>query len=427
MKKKILLLATRYPYPTNSGRKLRLSQLIESLINKYNVVIAYFDSQKFDEKKEIFSKEYHIKIPAFTERIFNVINYAFLKKSKSIQESIYWSTSVEREILNIIQTEKPDLIICDMLRTAQYIEKIKNIPKLLDLDDLMSTRYTRIVEILNSSKFQKLIDISGQYGENLPYIARKVISRKPVSKLLLDFEGKVIQKRELEIVEKFNYTILVSKDEANHLKKVTNNNNIKDIPLAINQRQFKNFVVDQVNPKLISFLGVLNVPHNEYALIYFLEEIFPLIIRQVSDVKLRIIGRNVTENIKKYIKLYRENIELVEDAEDIKPYLAESNVFIAPLVFGTGIKTKILEAMALNVPVITTDIGAEGIPAINNRDFIIANNSNDFATQTIKLLQDPHYNQMIRTNGRRFVEENFDVSKISKEFSKIVDNLLEGY
>lgn len=115
----------------------------------------------------------------------------------------------------------------------------------------------------------------------------------------------------------------------------------------------------------IAFMGALNVAHNENGIIHFIEKCMPEIVDSIPSATLYVIGGGASEHLKQYAS---ENIVFTGRVSDVRIAVGECQVFICPLKFGSGIKTKNLEAMAMGMSIVTTTIGAENIGATDGKD-----------------------------------------------------------
>lgn len=166
----------------------------------------------------------------------------------------------------------------------------------------------------------------------------------------------------------------------------------------------------------IAFLGALGVAHNEFAVRYFIKEILPLILLECPRVKFLVVGGGASENL---LKLQSEHVTFTGRVEDVRDYLEECSVFVCPMTFGSGIKTKNLEAMAMGLPVVTTSIGAENINAQNGRDWIVTDSSQEFAKGVLEILTNENKRLSLSKNGSVFVREHFTWKVAKEKFAEI--------
>jgi len=160
----------------------------------------------------------------------------------------------------------------------------------------------------------------------------------------------------------------------------------------------------------IAFLG--NYPHdpNRDAVIYFIKDIWPYLKRALSGIKFYVIGRDPTSDILAAAKEDRD-IVATGTVEDVRDYLRKAKVFVAPIRLGKGFRGKILEAMAMAIPVVTTSLGAEGIPVEDMNNMLIANDPETFVDRVVRLFKDDELYNRISRRSRRLVEKRFSWAK----------------
>ena len=418
--KKILFLASRFPYPARSGRERTLLEYLSFLRGNVKVYFYFFEKKEPSKNLiENFKEEYcleqvtFLKLPSLLSSFLNVIKESFIRGEKSIQESVFYRREIEKFLTNKLTTKDIDIVFTDMIRTAQYFEHTdkKLLLKIFDMDDMISKRYRYM-------QTQKNINILGSFNGNLPTLIRILVNkimRKPILKL----EEKLVRKRELELIDKYDKTILVSPDEVDLLRRKTGKHNIYYVYPSVRTEPMN--VVVKKNYPSISFMGLLNVPHNEKALLKFIEEIFPEILKMYPDVKFYVIGANPTEEIKKRVDKYSSNIILTGYVRNFKNYLTKTNIFVAPIYFGTGIKTKIIDAMSIGMPVVTTPIGTEGLRVKHLKNIVIAHNEKEFINFIDLLLKDKNLRESIGREAYQYVSKFHNYEKAKKKFLDILD------
>ena len=164
-------------------------------------------------------------------------------------------------------------------------------------------------------------------------------------------------------------------------------------------------------PDRILFFGSFRHQPNVDALRFLLEDIWPRIQQERPQTTLDLMGSGIPGWSRQY-----PNVRVLGFQPDIRPILAEAAVVLAPLRFGSGVKIKILEAMALGKAVVTTSIGAEGIEAEPGTDFLVADNAQALASETIRLLANPSIRDSLGQHARLFIQAHHDADQISKDF-----------
>ena len=167
----------------------------------------------------------------------------------------------------------------------------------------------------------------------------------------------------------------------------------------------------------LMFWGAMNRIENEDAVMYFISEIWPYVNKE--NVKFYIVGANPTDEVK---KLASDNIVVTGFVENPKDIFENMDISVVPLRLGAGVKIKVLESLASGLPVITTDVGAEGIIAQNGRDILIENDPKKFAEILNKLISDEDRRKIISDNGRSTIENNYSKGYNSEVLKSILIN-----
>jgi polysaccharide biosynthesis protein PslH len=170
-------------------------------------------------------------------------------------------------------------------------------------------------------------------------------------------------------------------------------------------------------PDKLVFNGPLSYYANADAVQFFVSEIMPLLHKQRPEVHLTVTGRTDGADLS---YLPDQHIAVTGFLEDVRPAIAQSWACVVPLRIGGGSRLKILQAMALGTPVVSTSKGAEGLDVTNERDILIADEPAAFANQTLRLLQDPDLRTRLARNGRALVEAKYSWAEIGKSFSTLV-------
>lgn len=404
-RKKVIFITSRLPFPPSSGRKNVMYNYCKILNQKFNceiIIISYLENGDSITLKPDFIKEV-IELPRISslEKLKNLIVYTFIQRKQPMQVSLFYSKHNIEYVQHLLKIYQPDIVIADMVRTTEYLKNFEGY-KIADLDDRISIRYFRQL------KFDlENINPYGSYLFTFPKFVQNILQNKTLKRRILLREAKLLDNYEKKISNDFDKTIFVATKEAEELNKENDFNKAISVPLGVDYHYFnQKFSSIKKKPYTISFLGALNVAHNETGIIYFIKEIFPIVRNKYPEAKLKIIGKGITTQLKSLV-LNDSNIEYLGFVDDIRVALGESNVFVCPLLFGSGIKTKNLEAMAIGVPVVTSTIGAENINAIHQRDWIIADSPEDFSAAIIKIFENDELYNSLRENASEFVKNHF--------------------
>lgn len=157
------------------------------------------------------------------------------------------------------------------------------------------------------------------------------------------------------------------------------------------------------------FIGGFDHAPNVDAIHYLVEDILPLIIKQIPDIRIRLVGSNMPYSI---IQLACTHVEPIGYVEDITPLFNQARIFVTPLRYGAGLKGKMGQCLSYGLPAITTDIGAEGMGLIHGHNALIANSTETFANEIIRLYNDDSLWQQLSDNGRQLIAEQFSESVV---------------
>ncbi len=170
--------------------------------------------------------------------------------------------------------------------------------------------------------------------------------------------------------------------------------------------------------------GALTYAANYAAMQYFLAEIFPAILELVPDASITITGS--TQGVDLTGLKLSHQVQLSGYVEDIQQVVADAAVCVVPLLTGGGTRLKVLEAMSLGVPVVSTSKGVEGLDMQAGEHYLCGDSPQTFATQTIKLLTNPGLSQKLAKQAKKFVQERYQWSQIGEQFLTLIDETVSS-
>lgn len=363
------------------------------------------------KKPDFVKKTYPLPSPSVKAKLSNIILRTIIQQRYPLQVSLFWDKKIKKYIDDIINKEKPDYIIADFIRTTEYL-KNANCYKIADLQDLLSLRYKRQ---LNADL--KKINPYGAYYYRFPNFLRKLLNSTCIKKTVMKTEIRLLSKFERSVSNHYDRVMFVAKKEGQLYNEMTNSHKSLICPLGVDYLYFSESIDVEKEQYTIAFMGALNVSHNEYGIVHFIEKIFPSVLEKYPMAKLYIIGGGVTDLVKKYSS---DNIIITGRVPDVRIAVKKCSVFICPLKFGSGIKTKNLEAMAMGMPVVTTSVGAENIYAEHEKDWLIADEDTDFADQICRLFANSNFSNSLSGNAQSFIKNNFTWESAKKAFESVL-------
>jgi sugar transferase (PEP-CTERM/EpsH1 system associated) len=174
-------------------------------------------------------------------------------------------------------------------------------------------------------------------------------------------------------------------------------------------------------PAHLVFTGSMDWLPNEDGMLYFVREILPLIRQAEPDVTLSIIGRAPTPAVKRLAE--QAGIIVTGRVDDVRPHIAEGSVYVVPLRIGGGTRLKIFEAMSMAKAVVSTTVGAEGLPVTTGENIVIADEPAAFARAVVGLIRDPGQRRRLELEARRLVVERYDWSAVAGDFEEALGRL----
>lgn len=305
----------------------------------------------------------------------------------------------------------PDVIFTEMIRTCVYYDAIKCGKALLlsNLDDLLSSRYQRQIQSGKSNA-----SFAGSYSKKLPYPLVRLLNRGFIKNIVLNMESKRCEKWEKEYYQLFDYTLMTSDVERDILNKKMRDNKAKTLSVGIDYEFYSQNICVEKDPFGLAYLGNFNVASNADTLEMIVADILPYI---KSEYHFYIIG-----TCPDYIlKRYKENKHLFfcGRVDDLREYVKKAVVFLAPIAYGTGVKTKIVEAMAMNMPVVTNSVGAEGIYAESGRDYVVSDDPRKIAEAVDQLISNKELADWIGANAGKFAYEYFRWDKVLEVYKEL--------
>ena len=183
----------------------------------------------------------------------------------------------------------------------------------------------------------------------------------------------------------------------------------------------ENMSIHSGNADTLVFVGGFRHHPNVDAMLFFCQDVLPIIMQAKPTVKVKVIGSWPPKEI---TDLQSDVVDVLGYVNNVTPYLLNSDISIAPLRYGAGMKGKVGEAMAHGLPVVSTSVGSEGFGLTPDENILIGDNPHDFANQVIKLLSDASLREKISVNGRDFISKHYSVASVTNRLLESVEWML---
>lgn len=393
---RVLFIAPRIPFPLRQGDRVICYQRLQSLSKKYAITLVTFynSPEELENIKSIseFCEEVHAVYLPKWRSLLNCVECLFSPNNQPFQVAYYKSKQFQSKLDEITSAKNFDLAHYFLLRVAEY-----QIPN----------RTPKIIELIDSMQ--------------LNFSSRIIIEKNIIKKLILKEELNRVTDYEINVVNNYSKSILVSQIDADLITKDAHK--IAIVSSVVNTNIFTPSPTDD-NKKTVKliFLGRMGYSPNIYAVMWFAKNCFPAINRDFPQTKFVIAGADATKEI---INLGNEqNIEVTGYVESMTNILSQADIAVIPMQSGSGMQNKILEAMACGLPVVTTTLGLGMIQAINGESILVADTIDEFIAAVNSLIENESKRREIGQNGRKFVETHHSLSSAAAKIESIYESIL---
>jgi glycosyltransferase involved in cell wall biosynthesis len=221
----------------------------------------------------------------------------------------------------------------------------------------------------------------------------------------------------------FDVCVCVSAEDADRLRSISPSAKTDVVPNGVDLDYFSPTKTKE-NESQIVFVGSMNWSPNEDAVLYFCDQIFPLIKAQTPKMEFYIVGSNPTERVLKLKNI--KGVVVTGLVDDVRSYISQSAVFVVPLRIGGGTRLKILQALAMKKAVVSTSVGCEGLGLGHKEHLFVCDNPDEFADSVILLARDKALRHNLGENGRKLVQDQYDWKSISLKLDTIYRKAIEG-
>lgn len=384
---KIFVLVSRIPYPLEKGDKLRAFNQIKRLALHHEIILCCLNDSKVEEKSVTELKKYCKELHIINLPKIGIIYHLMVSffKNKPFQVGYFYSRYAQLKINTLIAYYQPDRIFCQLIRTSEYVKNIHNIPKTLDYMDVLSKGIERRIKTVN-------------------FLAKPIFN--------LEFNRLLLYER--KIFDYFDHKVIIS-DQDKALIQHPFKDQIIVVPNGVDSDYFKPMEVKKEHDLL--FTGNMSYAPNVDSAIFLAEQIIPLVKKKYPGIRLVIAGHNPAPAVK---ALESENVHVSGWVEDLRLCYAAARIFIAPMNIGTGLQNKLLEAMSMGIPCITSELANNALKAPPGESILIGSRPEEYVQHIFTLLENKEKAQQIAEHGHHFVLNNFNWDATCRELENII-------
>ena len=372
---KILFVCHRLPYPPNRGGKIRSFNMIRHLAERHSVVVATLAHTQEElnqgEGLKEFCDEVIADVLPDSVRWMQAIKALFTRTPSSV--AYFWSPKLYNRIREKILHTEFDVILVHCAFIAQHVPHDHAKLRILDYGDMDSVKWEEYSQ-------WKLFPFSLGYA----------------------IEARKLRNYERELAFRYHHCTVTTSGEEEEFQRLGTSGPCTVIPNGVDTNYFSADGKSNGMSPVIVFLGRMDYFPNIDGVCFFAEKIFPLIRQTIPTAEFRVIGSDPSRRVRDLAKI--PGIMVTGHVADVRTYLRDAMVSVAPLRIARGTQNKILESMAMGLPVVTTPQAAKGIQAVPERDFLVAEEPELFAKRVIELIQEKSLRNRLSEAGQNQVE-----------------------
>lgn len=391
---KILVVLPRFPYPLEKGDKLRAYHQIVELSKRHEIYLFAVSHTKVTPEQraalEPYCKSIAVVTPTRFTAWFNVVRNYF--RSKSLQMGYWDSRRARRSVKQMAKQIEPDIVYNQMVRTVPFVARLPY-PKVMDFQDSLS---------LNTE--------------------RRMEQSKGLWRSVLHYEFKMLRSTEYNAFKIFDALTIISEIDSEAIPHKKNG----EIYLVPNGVDFDHFRADALthasdNTYSLVFCGNLSYAPNVDAARYLVREVMPLVWQKEPQATLLLAGASPKAAVR---ALASDRVSVQASLPDIRTAYASADIFVAPMRIGSGLQNKLLEAMSMKLPCVTTTLANDALGATPGTHLLLGDTPQEMADNIVKLLSDKELACRIAQEGNAYVRQHYSwetaVAPLENIFNEIV-------
>ncbi|MFN0111088.1 MAG: glycosyltransferase [Blastocatellia bacterium] len=400
---KILWLKTELLHPVDKGGKIRTYEMLKQLKREHQVTyLTLDDGTAAPDAREKATEYCHelVTIPYRTREKFSAGFYLelfqnlFSRLPYAVKK--YESPAMQREIARRVEQDKPDVVVCDFLTPSINVPENLNCATVLFQHNVEAVIWQRHYET----------------------------QANPLKRLYL--YGQWLKTRALEKNEchRYDHVITVSHEDRETMRHDYGVEAVTDVPTGVDTEFFRPQLSANPEPHSLVFTGSMDWLPNVDGINWFCDEVLPLIRAEVPNIKLTVVGRKPGREL---LELSQRDSSVVVTGrvDDVRPYMENAAAYIVPIRIGGGTRLKIYEALAMEMPMVSTTVGAEGLPVKDGEELLIADTPAAFAERVVRVLNDKKFASELGLRAASTVREKFGWKQVSARFAAICQQVSE--
>lgn len=397
---KILLLTPQRPYPPHQGTTLRNFNLIKQLAGQHELHLITFlepDQTPHDPGP----------LPQFCQSITTI--------PMPIR-------TMRTRLRQLLLTARPDMSW--RLWSPEFVKRLtqylsQNQVDLVQIEGIEMAPYLAIME--QASPKPKII----YDAHNAEWILQKRACladvrtpRRWIAALYSWVQWQRLRRYEADLLRRVDHTIAMSPPDEAALREVCPDATMTVVPNGVDVAAYTHYQGQPI-PYDLLFTGKMDFRPNIDAVLWFGQHVWPLIQAKRPETTFAIVGQRPHPRLDGLREL--SGLTITGFVESVQPYLAGAKVYVAPLRVGGGTRLKLMEAMAMGVPIVSTTVGAEGFPVTHAQELLLADTPIAFAEAVLELLQNPTRRAKVGQSGQQFAQENYDWKTLVPRLAQVYE------
>lgn len=395
---KILVALPRFPYPLEKGDKLRAYNQIKELSKNNEIYLFCVSHTKVLPEHVEQLRPYCQDICCVSSP--KLVNYKNIVRNylhtKSLQIGYWDSRKARKAVKEFVRKVQPDVIYSQMVRTMPWISRLPY-PKVMDYQDALS---------MNTE--------------------RRMDQTRGLWHYILHFEFKMLRSTEYNAFKIFDALTIISEPDSDAIPR-PKNGEIHIIPNGVDFDFFDRTKIPSpagAAPKWdIVFCGNMGYEPNVHAAQYLVKEVMPLVWKEVPGTTVLLAGANPKHGIS---NLASDKVSVSGYVADIRECYAASSIFVAPMLTGSGLQNKLLEAMAMQLPCVTTSIANDSLGARDGSEVLIGDNAEAFAAHIVSLLRDADKRASLAQSGRQYALDHFSWETSCQQLEAVLKSVVNN-
>jgi sugar transferase (PEP-CTERM/EpsH1 system associated) len=393
----ILWIKTELLHPVDKGGRIRTYQMLRQLRREHRITyLALDDGAGGPEAIERASEYCHelVTVP-FASRAKRTKGFYWellqnLASPLPYAVAKYRSPALTRELRRLVAAGDVDVVVCDFLVPSLNVPSDLGVPMVLFQHNVEAAIWERHAQVASH----------------------------PVKRLYMREQWRRMRAFEGRECRRFDKVIAVSREDRDALARAYGLSDVEEVPTGVDTEFFRPGRAVARNGNEIVFTGSMDWLPNEDAVAWFAEAILPRIRAHVPDAQFTIVGRTPSQPVRELARTHR-GITVTGSVPDVRPYMERAAVFVIPMRVAGGTRLKVYEAMGMEIPIVSTTIGIEGLPIRHDAELLVADEPEAFATAVVRLLREPGLGARLAESAARRVRADFGWYEVASRFASI--------